>query len=677
MGEELFRTGRRIEELIEIRRRRVQDSLQRLSAAELRGTDVDDLVSAILAVGLIRVPVLRRDQERLRPPETFQKQPPRPNDWDSRDGSGPPAITVYRFVREVPFDGEGEVFGYAHTPAVPSIPATAELETLYVKHETSVVDRAAIVAQLDAYCDQVARVLVEIQGEAERWNITCERWVREEVDKKVEELRNADAVVAAVTGAAGATYVAAEPCDDVAALAAPLMPGITEPVRRKLIAGLERGALKILDDAEPPLAELRVEIAKKAQARGGVADRRLARFHLRVREQCLQHVWAGLLKLRADSAAPPAESEEVLARVMACYVDQLLSRIVEMVNGDRVGSGAWNGARTVQDTAQRWKASCAADARDTMSQVIAAQQVKEAARGQATATKPTSFDFGIVTALPIEYAAVKAMMAEVYSVAAPPRDPNHYEAGFIDGTHGRQHVVVTLAPKMGTNAAATTASTLMTTFNPRYLLMVGIAGGIPNAANVTEHVRLGDVVISNEAGLIQHDNVKLEDGNAVVRDNSARPSAALVQKAKVLVANAYAGSRPWDGYADRAAQTIGKCARPADDTDVLYGGDDAQIPHPEDSERLRGRSKILIGRIASGNMLLRDANHRDELRRRHGVLAVEMEGSGIGDAAWQSNGRFLIIRGISDYSDSHKTDLWQGYAAAAAGAVARSLIELF
>lgn len=84
-----------------------------------------------------------------------------------------------------------------------------------------------------------------------------------------------------------------------------------------------------------------------------------------------------------------------------------------------------------------------------------------------------------------------------------------------------------------------------------------------------------------------------------------------------------------------------------------------------------------MGKIGSGNMLLRDAQRREELRIRHGLVAIEMEGAGIGDASWQLNGRFLIIRGVSDYCDSHKTDLWQGYAAAAAAAVARALIELF
>lgn len=33
----------------------------------------------------------------------------------------------------------------------------------------------------------------------------------------------------------------------------------------------------------------------------------------------------------------------------------------------------------------------------------------------------------------------------------------------------------------------------------------------------------------------------------------------------------------------------------------------------------------------------------------------------------------LVVRGISDYADSYKSDRWQGYAAAAAAAYAREL----
>jgi nucleoside phosphorylase len=53
-----------------------------------------------------------------------------------------------------------------------------------------------------------------------------------------------------------------------------------------------------------------------------------------------------------------------------------------------------------------------------------------------------------------------------------------------------------------------------------------------------------------------------------------------------------------------------------------------------------------------------------------------MEGWGIADGAWMANQRYMVIRGICDYCDSKKDDLWQEYAALVAAAYARSLLEL-
>ena len=53
-----------------------------------------------------------------------------------------------------------------------------------------------------------------------------------------------------------------------------------------------------------------------------------------------------------------------------------------------------------------------------------------------------------------------------------------------------------------------------------------------------------------------------------------------------------------------------------------------------------------------------------------------MEGSGIATATWISGSTgYLLIRGVCDYCDSHKNDMWQGYAAAVAAAYTRALIE--
>lgn len=55
--------------------------------------------------------------------------------------------------------------------------------------------------------------------------------------------------------------------------------------------------------------------------------------------------------------------------------------------------------------------------------------------------------------------------------------------------------------------------------------------------------------------------------------------------------------------------------------------------------------------------------------------AVEMEASGIADATWNHDTGYLVIRGICDYCDKHKNDVWQEYAALVAAAYTRSLIE--
>jgi nucleoside phosphorylase len=51
------------------------------------------------------------------------------------------------------------------------------------------------------------------------------------------------------------------------------------------------------------------------------------------------------------------------------------------------------------------------------------------------------------------------------------------------------------------------------------------------------------------------------------------------------------------------------------------------------------------------------------------VLCFEMEAAGL-----MNDFRCIVIRGISNYADSHKNDLWQRYAAAAAAGVAKELL---
>jgi nucleoside phosphorylase len=76
-----------------------------------------------------------------------------------------------------------------------------------------------------------------------------------------------------------------------------------------------------------------------------------------------------------------------------------------------------------------------------------------------------------------------------------------------------------------------------------------------------------------------------------------------------------------------------------------------------------------FGNIASGNQVMKHGETCDQLAREHNIICFEMEAAELMD-------RFpcLVVRGISDYADSHKNDRWQDYAAVVAAAFAKELL---
>jgi len=284
--------------------------------------------------------------------------------------------------------------------------------------------------------------------------------------------------------------------------------------------------------------------------------------------------------------------------------------------------------------------------------------------------------FAVVTALTKEFAAMLAMLDDVRPITIS-KDPNDYAFGrvpAVDGT-GNHHVVVALQKKPANNSASVVASHLAHSFpNLEHVLMVGIAGGIPHSTDPDKHVRLGDIVISDQNGVVQYDHLKLESHQVLMRSAAAPPSAALLGKVRVLEAARLAGSHPWEQHIFRAV--VEGAGRPDASTDKLFVAG-VETLHPSDTFRRAGQPRIHYGPIGSSNVLLKDSTIRDTLREKYGVRAIEMEASGIADGTWTAGLGYIIIRGVSDYCDEHKNDMWQGYAAVAAAAYARSLIESF
>ncbi|AAM06921.1 TPA: phosphorylase [Methanosarcina acetivorans] len=292
--------------------------------------------------------------------------------------------------------------------------------------------------------------------------------------------------------------------------------------------------------------------------------------------------------------------------------------------------------------------------------------------------KPT---IGIITALPKEYAAVNILLEnkkDKYKISGYGAG-RRYCLGEILSEEGNKHNLVLATSGMGNNIAATRAALLLEHFpNVKSIIMVGIAGGVPNPykENVDDHVRLGDIVVSNENGVIQYDLIKQEIQEITCRNPPRPPSSSLIEAVRYLEAEEILGNRPWEKYIAQSLSQL-KIDRPSEDKDILHNSDnqDEIISHPEDPKRVNGQPRVFTGPIASANILQKDPNARDKLRDKFKVKAIEMEASGIADATWNHEVGYLVVRGICDYCDSHKNDEWQQYAAVVAAAYTRALIE--
>jgi nucleoside phosphorylase/tetratricopeptide (TPR) repeat protein len=285
-------------------------------------------------------------------------------------------------------------------------------------------------------------------------------------------------------------------------------------------------------------------------------------------------------------------------------------------------------------------------------------------RAEALAKRVT---VGIVTALPKEHVAVKAMLDG-------PVDHDDYVLGEMPAKGGGTHVVALLRTGMGTTLAATKTAKLLAKIETiDAILMVGIAGGVPNTAVPWDHVRLGDIVVSDQRGVIDYGHVSetRQDGKVTTehRNPPRAPSPRLLDAVDDLIGGEHEGQRPWLDLIRRGAH-LKNSARPGEETDLLLGGE----LHPADDERREGEPRIFHGPIASSSVLLKDPEKRDALLARFGVRAVEMEGAGIADAAWDGEVGYLVVRGICDYCDEIKGYLWQEYAAIIAAAYARAVL---
>lgn len=305
---------------------------------------------------------------------------------------------------------------------------------------------------------------------------------------------------------------------------------------------------------------------------------------------------------------------------------------------------------------------------------------------------PANYTVGWICALPVEYVAAQEFLDEEHENPSfvSPNDTNDYTLGKMY----EHNVVIAVLPdgEYGTASAASVATNMLNTFhNVRIGLMVGIGGGVPSEKH---DVRLGDVVVSaprgGEGGVFQYDFGKSIQGQSFQNTRYLNQPPTTLRTAMTGIQAQYKrkGHKLIEAIniiLDTNVRLRSEYYRPESTTDrlfqptVIHKSDCSAISCANDTSSLVLRPErseyednpaIHYGLIASANQLMKDALIRDTLAKEKDVLCFEMEAAGL-----MNTFPCLVIRGICDYSDSHKNKEWQGYAAMVAAAYTKDLLQ--
>lgn len=295
-------------------------------------------------------------------------------------------------------------------------------------------------------------------------------------------------------------------------------------------------------------------------------------------------------------------------------------------------------------------------------------------------------DFAIITVLAEEYKAMESRLPAP-SYRQRGKSGRNYMCSKVRTKDGKRYsVALARSTVPGLQAAQQVASDIINDLSPSLLLIVGIAGGVPDT-----DLALGDVVV---AASVLNFGVNAFKNGEVEWSVQGGTSASVEE----LVANLLMYDSALDGW--NTQEAIGM-PRPTLNEAQYKGFDLAQFTETEaqtlfDEPALPAwREKIMeallvrlgnssqpsytTGSIASSGTLIRDTGIlRQLLRGARNIRAVEMETAGVFQAAQQLRQKdypVIAIRGISNLVGL-KCDnvLWKQYACQSAASFAYAFL---
>ena len=304
------------------------------------------------------------------------------------------------------------------------------------------------------------------------------------------------------------------------------------------------------------------------------------------------------------------------------------------------------------------------------------------------------YTVGWICAVETEFVAACELLDEEHPLL--PTESSHDNNAYTLGRIGDHHIVIACLPqgRYGIASAASVAKDMLRSFESiRFGLMVGIGGGAPSDKH---DIRLGDIVVGcpvkKEGGIIPYNFGKAVQDQEFERTGllNSPPTVLLTALTKLRAGHERKGNH----IAESVRSIITKNTRlrekyqhPGVEHDRLYM---SSYTHPRadkkceidcdtlpsqrrsrPSRELPDEPIVHYGLIASADRLMKDAIARDRLIEEHNILCFEMEAAGL-----MNDFPCVVIRGICDYSDSHKNDVWQGYAAVTAASYAKELLDV-
>lgn len=346
---------------------------------------------------------------------------------------------------------------------------------------------------------------------------------------------------------------------------------------------------------------------------------------------------------------------------------------------------------------------------------------------EPTVPKPScraEFEIAIICALGSEYAAVEEIVDEFWDdqgdiYGKAPEDRNNYSTGRI----GRHDVVLLSLTERGKIEASRAAADMRLSYTGvKLALFVGVCGAVPQYTHGMgiREILLGDVIVGHTSfpydfGRLYGDRFRpktVEIGSLARSRKEIRALTNIYEQRRTkgilenrlgqilkdvqasVAKKGYPGEYDCPGidedklfkpdYRHRHLDRSDcECSGSSRDIDLVCDGaikaTCAELQCDEREMVVRKRKRLPdtmpmlhVGSIASGDWVMKSGTKRDEVAKSHGVISFEMEGAGIWDEL-----PCLVVKGVADYADSHKSKDWQRYAAATAACATKAILERY